>query len=166
MNNILTLLLISFLISCQEKKDSLKVLSNMNGGKESLTINTGMSNQKNKEIRYIDFKQNPAEEYYFTRKYRLTKEFLFYFQGGDLIMMSKEHFNIAKKIIENLPVEKLNNNVIGHETVIVDVPDWTIEVHFEKKDTIHISSGGLPYYLEEYRKEVWNVLNFLDNSHI
>ncbi len=160
MGNTLILLFILSLISCQgQKESSTESLFEKNEHTEITRIN-----EKNMGIKHVDFKQNPAEEYFFTRKYRLTKTSLFYFNEKELKKMNEEFFKIAKKLIDELPVSKLDKNIIGHETVMLDIPDWTMEIYFENKDTIFISSGGLPDDLQEYGKTVWIILSQLDSS--
>ncbi len=104
-----------------------------------------------KEITYIEFKQNPAEDYFFTRKYKLTHSDVFFYSNSKWMKMDQKWYVVAKKIMDSLPHQLMNKKVIGHTTVEVDIPDWTIDVYYNTQDTVFIASGGLPKEMEAYR---------------
>lgn len=81
------LILVLFIVSCQLKKEPLNT-ANVHFNGDSLINKTILLNQGDKSIKYIDFKQDPAEEYFFTRKFRIIEEKLFYFEGDSFSLMS------------------------------------------------------------------------------
>lgn len=117
-----------------------------------------------KEIHYVNFKRNPAQEYFFTRKYKLSDSELSFYSNSGLVKMSKKNFFIAKKVIDSLPKKKIDKKIIGHTTVEVDIPDWTLEIYYNTNDTIFIASGGLPDNMKAYRDIVWEVASYLDQE--
>ena len=126
---------------------------------------TSLAKTQNHQITAIEFRQNPAMDYYFTRKYRLNKTKLFYYdQFSRLIEMENNNYILARKIIDSLPKEVFKYKFVGHTTVDVDIPDWTIEIITENNDTIFLASGGLPNYLKKYDNMVWNTINKLDSK--
>ena len=123
------------------------------------------SNKKNEiianeviEIDHIKFKQNPAENYFFTRKYKLTKK-------DSLVKMENKNYLLAKKLIDSLPLKIINDKKnIGHSTIPIDSPDWQIEIFLTSSDTITVFSGGLPAYMKNYEKLGWEILPNLDRQ--
>jgi len=144
MKHILVMLLILF--SCNMSVDSKK------------TLNDTIS------IDFIEFNQNPAMEYFFTRKYKLTNEQLFYYKNNSLQKTNAKSYLLVKKLIDSLPQKVINEKRhLGHPTVMIDVPDWSMKVFLSSKDTIIISSGGLPSFMKNYEKIVWDIIPKLDN---
>ncbi len=151
---IISLLLFTFCNSQKTKKGNII----------NETIATKQVDENIKKIIYIDFNQNPAEEYFFTRKYRLTNKTLSYFINGKLKKIKHQEYLLAKVLIDSFPNEIGDKINIGHTTVDVDVPDWTISVHYNNKDVLYLASGGLPGYMKNYSDLVWNIVAKLDED--
>lgn len=142
------------LISCDFKEKEKNI------AKDTITTNQKMSSLK--KITHVDFKQNPAEEYFFTRKYRLTNSKLYYFENEKLIEMNNKEYLFSKALIDSLPNEIMNKKHLGHTTVEVDIPDWTIEIYFNNTDITYLASGDLPDYMKNYSDLAWKTTTGLD----
>jgi len=135
----------------------------------SLLINMSCNFQKEKsknsidrQIEFLEFKQNPADEYFFTRKYRLTNRALFCYNKGVMEELNREQYILAKVLIDSFPKQIEDKKSIGHTTVAVDIPDWTVDVHYRNKNVVYLASGGLPDNMKDYSDLVWKIVAQLD----
>lgn len=128
------------------------------------TKNINQKTKDTKTIIHIDFNQNPAEDYFFTRKYRLTKNSLYYYKDGNFQEMERSKYLFSKDLIDSLPIEITDKKYIGYTTVEIDIPDWTIEIYYEDKKTIYLASGGLPDNMKNYNDIAWRIITKLDSE--
>lgn len=158
MKKIFILLLI--FTSCVSKNEKKQALENKN------TMSEIILSESFEVIDYLEFKRNPAMDYFFTRKYRLVENQLFFYDGNNkLTEMSRNDYLLAKKIIDSLPKQVLSNKEnLGHPTVMVDIPDWEINIYLKSKDTVFIASGDLPEYMNLYEKITWDIITKLDET--
>ncbi|MGO3183369.1 MAG: hypothetical protein ACTIJ9_11110 [Aequorivita sp.] len=118
------------------------------------------------QIISIELKRNSAMDYFFTRKYKLTENNLYYYsESNKLEKMKIDDYLLAKKLIDSLPDNVLNNKKnLGHPTVMIDIPDWEIIIYFKSQDTILISSGDLPEFMKSYENMAWDIIAKLDDK--
>ncbi|GEQ86362.1 hypothetical protein ULMS_18700 [Patiriisocius marinistellae] len=155
-------IIILLLSSCISKNDRSDITEN------KISTTPIKASNMFKEIDYMEFKRNPAEDYFFTRKYKLNESQLFYYTSSNELktMNSTAHLE-TKKLMDSLPKKVINDfKNLGHPTVIMDIPDWEINIHFKNEDTLLLSSGDLPDFMKAYEKMAWEVMTTLDEIKI
>ena len=76
--------------------------------------------------------------------------------------MNNKEYLFSKALIDSLPNEIMNKKHLGHTTVEVDIPDWTIEIYFNNTDVTYLASGDLPDYMKNYSDLAWKTTTGLD----
>ncbi len=87
---------------------------------------------------------------------------MYYFENEKLIEMNNSKYLFTKNLMDSLPNEIMDEKYLGHTTIEVDIPDWTIEIYYNDTDVTYLASGDLPYYMKNYSNLVWKTITRLD----
>ena len=119
--------------------------------------------QQKPSVNFLIVKRNPAESYFFSRKYKISSRNIAFFSENTFKTIDNKYLNTYKALIDSIPEKHvLSKKNMGNPTVMIDIPDWEMQLFLSDGDTLNWFSGGLPNDMKGYNTIVWSLLERLD----